>query len=97
MKSLLNITLAAVLATSSIVAASAPATARVKHHQETNDRCLTKDEVGGVVVLGLLLGAVTGGVGSAVVLGSAYAAGGAAIGGASGLALGAIHSDRRCA
>ena len=96
MKSLLNLTLAAALATSSIVAAASPAMAKERHHHEMHDGCLTKDQVGGIVVLGLLLGAVTGGVGSAVVWGSAYAVGGAAIGGASGLALGVVHTDNRC-
>ena len=97
MKTLFNISLAAVLATSSVVAASAPALAKVKHHSEMHDGCLSKDQVGGIVVLGLVLGAVTGGVGSAVVWGGAYAVGGAAIGGAGGLALGVIHTDNRCA
>ena len=96
MKPLLNLSLAAVLATSSIVAAASPAMAKAKHHHEMPMACMDQGDVGGIIVLGLLLGAVTGGVGSAVVWGGAYAVGGAAIGGASGLALGAIHSHHHC-
>ena len=99
MKTVLNLSLAAVLATSSIVAATAPAMAdRRHHHDQMGDHmaCMDQGELGGIIVLGLVLGAVTGGVGSAVVWGSAYAVGGAAVGGATGLALGAIHSHHHC-
>ncbi len=96
MKSILNISLAAALVTSSIMAATSPALAKVRHQQEEQRACLDQNEVGGIIVLGLLLGAVTGGVGSAVAWGGAYALGGAAIGGASGLALGAVHTHHHC-
>lgn len=96
MKSILNISFAAALATSSIVAAASPALANSKHHHDEERACLDQNEIGGIVVLGLVLGAVTGGVGSAVVWGGAYALGGAAIGGASGLALGAVHTHHHC-
>lgn len=96
MKHLLNISLAATLAVTSVAVTAAPAIAKEKHHHEMQMACMDQGEVGGIIVLGLLLGAVTGGVGSAVAWGSAYAVGGAAIGGASGVALGAIHSHHHC-
>ena len=96
MKSLLNISLAVVLATISIVAAAPDALARTKHRAHAPAACVSDGEVGGIIVLGLLLGAVTGGVGSAVAYGSAYAIGGAAIGGAGGAVLGAAHGHHHC-
>ena len=96
MKPILNLSLAAVLATSSVIAVTSPAMAERKHHHEMQMACMDQGEVGGIIVLGLLLGAVTGGVGSAVAWGGAYAVGGAAIGGASGAALGAVHSHHHC-
>ena len=94
MKLLMNVSLAAVLAMSSVISVSAPASARVKHHDNATDQCVTDSEkVGGVLVLGLLLGAVTGGVGSALAYGAAYAVGGAAIGGAGGAVIGVVAHD----
>ena len=96
MKPLLNLSFAAVLATSSIVAATTPVMAQRIHHHEVQMACMDQGKVGGIIVLGLLLGAVTGGVGSAVAWGSAYAVGGAAIGGAGGAVLGAVHTHLHC-
>ena len=96
MKHLLNFSLAAALAVSSVAVTAAPAMAKAKHHHEMQMACMDQGEVGGIIVLGLLLGAVTGGVGSAVVWGGAYAVGGAAIGGASGAVLGAVHTHHDC-
>ena len=96
MKTIMNLTLAAVLATSSLVAVAPEAMAKQKRHH-SEEVCLSDKDVGGIIVLGAILGAVTGGVGSAVVYGSAYAIGGAAIGGGAGLALGVIHhGHNRC-
>ena len=97
MKTIINLSLAAILATSSMVAVAPDAMAKKKryHHEEV---CLSDRDVGGIIVLGAVLGAVTGGVGSALVYGSAYAVGGAAIGGGLGLGLGLIHhGHNRCA
>jgi hypothetical protein len=90
MKNLMSITLAVALATSSIVVASGPAMAEKRHHYQDRAACMTNEDVGGLIVLGVVLGAVTGGVANALFYGGAYAVGGAAIGGGSGLALGAV-------
>jgi hypothetical protein len=97
MKSLMNISLAAALVASSFVVAAPDAMARKRHHQQ--DVCLDDREIGGIVVLGLVLGAVTGGVGTAIAYGGAYAVGGAALGGAGGAILGVVAHDhhRDCA
>ena len=78
----------------SIVAAAPVAMAKEKHHHD--QMCISDRDVGGIIVLGAVLGAVTGGVGSALVYGGAYVAGGAAIGGGAGLFLGAVHSHHHC-
>jgi hypothetical protein len=97
MKNLMSMTLAVALATSSIVVASGPAMAGKRHHYQDRAACMTNEDVGGIIVLGVVLGAVTGGVASALLYGGAYAVGGAAIGGGAGLALGAIgDSHRHC-
>ena len=96
MKPLLNISLAAILVASSIVAAAPPALAGAKHHHHEHMGCMTDGDIGGIIVIGALLGAVTGGVGSAIVYGGAYAVGGAAIGGGAGLLLGAAHGHHHC-
>ena len=93
MKSLVNISLAAVLATSSIVAAAPAAMAKDRHHHEM---CISDKDLGGIIVVGAILGAVTGGVGSAVVWGGAYAVGGAAIGGGAGVLIGVHHRHHDC-
>jgi hypothetical protein len=90
MKSLINISLAVALVASSVVTAAAPAMAKTKHHQ-AEMACMSEGDVGAIIVVGALLGAVTGGVGSAIVYGGAYAVGGAAIGGGAGLLLGVVH------
>lgn len=90
MKSLINISLAAALIASSVVTTSAPAMAKARHHQ-AEMACMDERDVGAIIVVGVLLGAVTGGVGAAIAYGGAYAAGGAAIGGGAGLLLGAAH------
>jgi hypothetical protein len=90
MKSLINISLAAALVASSLVTASAPAMAKKRHHA-AEPACMSEGDVGAIIVAGVLLGAVTGGVGAAIAYGGAYAAGGAAIGGGAGLLLGAAH------
>jgi hypothetical protein len=95
MKSLLNISLAVALVASSFVVAAPDAMARKRHHQ-SHETCLNEGEIGGIVVLGLVLGAVTGGVGSAIAYGGAYAVGGAALGGAGGALLGAAHGHHHC-
>jgi hypothetical protein len=97
MKKLVSIALAVALATSSIVVATGPAVAGQRHHNQDRAACMTNEEVGGIIVLGVVLGAVTGGVASALLYGGAYAVGGAAIGGGAGLALGAVgDGHRRC-
>ena len=78
------------------MAVASPALAKVRHHQEEQRACLDQNEVGGIIILGLVLGAVNGGVGSAMAWGGAYALGGAAVGGASGLALSAVHTHEHC-
>jgi hypothetical protein len=95
MKSLMNLSLAVALVASSIVVAAPDAMAGKRHHQK--EVCLNEGEIGGAVVLGLLLGAVTGGVGSAIAYGGAYAVGGAALGGAGGLLLGITNGHHHCA
>lgn len=96
MKSLMNISLAAILASTSLVAVAPEAMAKQKRHHH-DEMCLSDKDVGGIIVLGAILGAVTGGIGSAVVYGSAYAIGGAAIGGGASLALGVIqHGHHGC-
>jgi hypothetical protein len=87
MKSLMNLSLAAALVASSIVVAAPDAMAGQRHHK-SHDVCLSDGEIGGIVVLSIVLGAVTGGVGSAIAYGGAYAVGGAALGGAGGAILG---------
>jgi hypothetical protein len=87
--------LAAALAVSCVLATAPEAMAKKRHHQQRME-CLNPDETAGIVVLGLVLGAVTGGVGTAIAYGGAYAVGGAAIGGGAGLVLGAVHSKHRC-
>jgi hypothetical protein len=95
MKSLMNLSLAAALVASSVVVAAPDAMARSRHHY-AQDVCVDNRDIGGVVVLGLLLGAVTGGVGSAIAYGGAYAVGGAALGGAGGALFGAaVHGHHR--
>lgn len=97
MKTIINLSLAAILATSSLVAVAPEAMAKQKRHH-AEEVCLSDKDVGGIIVLGAILGAVTGGVGSALVYGGAYAVGGAAIGGGVGLGLGLIHHGHgRCA
>jgi len=97
MKKLLKISLVAAMVTSSTVAAAPEAFANAKHHQEHHMMaCMDDRDVGGIIILGLLLGAVTGGVGSAVAYGGAYAVGGAAIGGGAGATLGVLHSHHHC-
>ena len=96
MKFIFNLSLATALATASIVTAATPAMAKQKHHAEEQTGCLDDRDVGAIIVLGLVLGAVTGGVGSAVAWGGAYAVGGAAIGGAGGTLLGVVHTHPRC-
>ncbi len=97
MKNLLMISLATALVITSMAAAAPEALARAKHHDEHHmAACMDERDVGGIVILGLLLGAVTGGVGSAVAYGGAYAVGGAAIGGGAGATLGLLHGHHRC-
>jgi hypothetical protein len=95
MKRVFRISLAAALAMSSVAAVAPDAMAK-KRHQERRVECINRDEVSGFLLLGLVLGAVTGGVVSTVAYGSAYIPGGAAIGGAGGAVLGAAHGHHRC-
>lgn len=95
MKSLINLSLAAALVASSVVATAPDAFAGKRHHHKQSV-CMDDRDIGGIVVLGLVLGAVTGGVGSAIAYGGAYAVGGAAIGGAGGALLGAAHAHHHC-
>jgi hypothetical protein len=90
-----KISLATALATSSILMTAPEAMAK-KRHQEKRMECLSRDETTGIIVLGVVLGALTGGVGTAVAYGGAYAVGGAAIGGGAGLVLGAVHGHHGC-
>jgi hypothetical protein len=90
-----KVTLAAALAVSSIAAAAPEAMAK-KRHDDQRMECMNPDGTAGIIFLGLMLGAVTGGVVSTVAYGSAYIPGGAAIGGAGGAVLGAAHSHRHC-
>jgi hypothetical protein len=98
MKTLMNLSLAAALVASSIVVAAPDAMAGKRHHK-SHDVCLNDGEIGGIVVLGIVLGAVTGGVGTAIAYGGAYAVGGAALGGAGGAILGVVSHGhhRNCA
>lgn len=97
MKKLINLTLAASLIAASVISVAPQAMAKDRYHSEQyTDRCAAAPPIGQLAVLGLLLGAVTGGVGTAVAYGAAYAVGGAAIGGGGGLLLGTVSDDRRC-
>lgn len=77
-------------------APQAMAKGKEMHHGYGHECAAPAAPIGELAVLGLALGAVTGGVGSAVAYGAAYAVGGAAIGGGSGLLLGAIHDHHHC-
>ena len=58
--------------------------------------CISDKDLPGIIVFGAILGAVTGGVGSAAVWGGAYAVGGAAVGGGAGLLIGVHHGHHHC-
>ena len=95
MRNIFTLTLAASFVAGSLLATAPQAFAKQRHHDHA-DLCANKAPIGELAVVGLVLGAVTGGVGSAVVYGGAYALGGAAIGGGGGLLLGAVHEGRHC-
>ena len=99
MKNLLKISLALSLAASSLAATAPSAFAQDRHHDRAFDqgRCMDRtDAVLPLLIVGAALGAVTGGVGSAVIWGSAYAVGGAAVGGGAGLLLSSADTRHRC-
>lgn len=99
MKNLLKISVALSLAASSLVGAAPSASAQGRHHDHGFDqeRCMDRtDAVLPLLLVGAALGAVTGGVGSAVIWGSAYAVGGAAVGGGAGLLLSSADNHHRC-
>jgi len=94
MKNVLKITLASALVLGSFAASSQQALANGRHHHHDDEMaCSNGADVLPILFVGAALGAVTGGVGSAVIWGSAYAVGGAAVGGAGGLLL-ATHDHR---
>jgi hypothetical protein len=95
MKTVMNIALAAALASSTLVVASPGAFASTKHHQQ-EVACVDPNVVVPLLFVGAAVGAVTGGVGAAVIWGSAYAVGGAAVGGATGLLVGTAHAHDHC-
>jgi hypothetical protein len=90
-----KVSLATALTLSCVLATTPEAMAK-KRHQQHSVECVNPDKAAGIIVLGLMLGAVTGGVGTAIAYGGAYAVGGAAIGGGAGLVLGAVHSNGHC-
>ena len=88
MKNALKITLASALVLGSFAASTQQAMANGRHHHHEGEAaCFNEGDILPILFVGAALGAVTGGVGSAVVWGSAYAVGGAAVGGAGGLLL----------
>jgi K+-transporting ATPase A subunit len=89
MKKIFTLSVAASLAAGVFAASATTASAGSRHHHE--HECMAQAPIGEFAILGLALGAVTGGVGSAVAYGAAYAVGGAAIGGGAGLLLGVVH------
>jgi hypothetical protein len=99
MKNILKITLALSLAASSLTATATSASAEGRHHDHGFDqgRCMDRnDTLLPLLFVGAALGAVTGGVGSAVIWGGAYAVGGAAVGGGAGLLLSSADNHRHC-
>ena len=96
MKNVLKITMAVALAAGTVAATMPEAFAHTDHRNHQQAVCVNKDVVP-LLIVGAALGAVTGGVGSAVVWGAAYAVGGAAVGGAGGLLLaGGAHPNQNC-
>lgn len=99
MKNLLKISLALSLAATSLVGVAPSASAQGRHHDYAYDqeRCVDRtDAILPILFVGAALGAVTGGVGSAVIWGSAYAVGGAAVGGGAGLLLTSADTRPHC-
>jgi len=96
MKNVMNIALAAAVVAGSVVVASPGAFASTKHHQQEQVACVDPNVVVPLLFVGAAVGAVTGGVGAAVIWGSAYAVGGAAVGGATGLLVGTAHAHDHC-
>lgn len=96
MKNVMKISLAVALAASSVAATMPEAFAHTEHRNHQQAVCVN-DNVLPLIIVGAALGAVTGGVGSAVIWGAAYAVGGAAVGGAGGLLLaGGAHPNQNC-
>jgi hypothetical protein len=96
MKTVLNLALASALAASSLAIAAPEASAKSRHHDQHEHMCMDANHVLPLLFVGAALGAVTGGVGSAVAWGSAYAVGGAAVGGGTGLLLSTAHAHDHC-
>ena len=99
MKNILKISLALSLAASSLAATVPTASANARHHDHAFDqeRCMDNNNaVLPLLFVGAALGAVTGGVGSAVIWGAAYAVGGAAVGGGAGLLLSSADARHHC-
>ena len=99
MKNIMKISLALSLVASSLAVTVPTASAQGRHHDHAFDqeRCMDRnDAVLPLLFVGAALGAVTGGVGSAVIWGSAYAVGGAAVGGGAGLLLSSADTHRHC-
>ncbi|MDP8997146.1 MAG: hypothetical protein M3O03_09110 [Pseudomonadota bacterium] len=100
MKNLLKISVALSLAVSSLAVTVPSASAQDRHRHDPafdQERCMDRnDAILPLLFVGAALGAVTGGVGSAVIWGSAYAVGGAAVGGGAGLLLSSADNHRHC-
>ena len=96
MRKLFIASLIASLVAGGILSTTPQAFAQGRRVQVIEQQCAPASPIGQLAVLGLLLGAVTGGVGSAVAYGGAYAVGGAAIGGSGGFLLGAVHEHGHC-
>ncbi|MEP6827023.1 MAG: hypothetical protein ABJA10_03000 [Aestuariivirga sp.] len=102
MKIILTLSLALSLAASSLAITAPSASAHNRHHndpafEQGRVSCMDRnDAVLPILFVGAALGAVTGGVGSAVIWGSAYAVGGAAVGGGAGLLLSSADTRHHC-
>jgi hypothetical protein len=96
MKTFLKISLASALVASSVAVSAPQAFANGRHHFHDDQMAMCGDDIVPLLFVGAALGAVTGGVGAAVAWGSAYAVGGAAVGGGTGLLLAHVHGHHHC-
>lgn len=92
MKSIMKLALISAM----VMGLSAPESFASTPKQTPKDAvCQVGETVAPLIIIGALVGAVTGGVGAAVIWSSAYAVGGAAVGGAAGVLLG-HHTQTKC-